>query len=146
MKRNSFFKVMMLMVMLMTSANAFGGDHRPRNNNSRRVVRTEYRDNRYSHKARPVVKHPTRVVHRPKLDRHGYLPGWEGRVRFVNNRWGYMRNNRWMWYDTYFDPHYYYAHPLSHFSVHFSGEGATAVAAGVATAVVVGSLVSALCH
>jgi len=188
MKRNSFFKVMMVMVMMMTSVNTFGNGNTPRNHNdNKRTSHTEYSDNsrnhdnsynrnnshgrdnsrnrdnsynrnnshgrdngyncdnHYNHEVRPHAPRPVRVMHHPKVDCHGYLHGWEGRVRFVNSRWGYMRDNRWMWYDTYFEPEYYYAHPVVHFSTHLTREEA-AVVAGVTAAVAVGTLVSALCH
>ncbi len=74
----------------------------------------------------------------------GYIPGWEGRVMYRGGRWGYLRGNDWYWYDRYYEPEYYFANPVSHFHGHRSPVGH--VVAGVAGAVVLGTLISALCH
>lgn len=73
----------------------------------------------------------------------GYLYGWEGRVRYHQGRWGYLRGRDWYWYDRYYEPGYYYAHPIGHFHSH---RVAHRVIGTVATAVVVGSLIGALCR
>ena len=94
---------------------------------------------------RPVAAHHMHAMpmhHR--VDAHGYLPGWHGRVRYLNGRWGYLRDSRWYWYDTYFAPDYYYAHPVGHFHAHFHGHDAVAVAGGVAAGIAVGALIHAL--
>jgi len=75
----------------------------------------------------------------------GFLPGWEGRVRYLDGRYGYLRDSEWYWYDTYFEPDYYYATPVRHFRRHLSPVGRK-VAAGVTVGVVVGALVAALCR
>ena len=73
----------------------------------------------------------------------GYLYGWEGRVRYHEGRWGYLRGRDWYWYDRYYEPGYYFAHPIGHFHSH---RVAHRVAGTVATAVVVGSIIGALCR
>lgn len=75
----------------------------------------------------------------------GYIPGWEGRVIYRGGRWGYLRGNDWYWYDRYFEPDYYYAHPVAHFHHYISPVGRRVVA-GVAGAVVLGSIIHALVH
>lgn len=81
----------------------------------------------------------------PRVDRHGYVPGWEGRVMYRNGRWGYLRGTDWYWYDRYYEPAYYFGHPVAHFHAHHVPVGAKVVGA-VAGAVVLGSLIGALCH
>lgn len=141
MKRNTFFKAVMMMVMMMASVNSYGRGLEVRHYNTRPVAHHVAK----AVPLRPVAHHVAVAAPVHRIDRHGYLPGWDGRVRFVDGRWGYLRGNRWMWYDTYFDPAFYFAHPVAHFAPHLSRTGA-AVAAGVATGVAVGALVSALCH
>lgn len=75
----------------------------------------------------------------------GYIPGWEGRVMYRNGRWGYLRGTDWYWYDRYYEPAYYFGHPVAHFHAHHVPVGAKVVGA-VAGAVVLGSLIGALCH
>lgn len=75
----------------------------------------------------------------------GYYPGWEGRVRYAGGRWGYLRGNDWYWYDRFYEPDYYFCHPMSHFHGHMSHTG-RAVAGAVVGGVVLGTLISALCH
>lgn len=83
--------------------------------------------------------------HPPRIDRYGYVPGWEGRVMYRDGRWGYLRGNDWYWYNRYFEPDYYYAHPVAHFHTHHIPVAAK-VAGAVAGAVVLGSIISALAH
>lgn len=75
----------------------------------------------------------------------GYIPGYEGRVIYRGGRWGYLRGRDWYWYDRYFEPEYYYAHPVAHFHSYISPVGRRVVA-GVAGAVVLGSIIHALVH
>lgn len=93
-----------------------------------------------------VTPRPHVVVHHhpvpPRLDARGYVPGWEGRVRHCDGRWGYYRDEHWYWYDSYFAPEYYYAHPITHFHSHICGP----VAAGVVGGAVLGALISAMCR
>lgn len=90
--------------------------------------------------SRPHVSHHMP----PRVDCHGYLPGWHGRVRCVNGRWGYLRGRDWYWYDVYYEPAFYFSHPVAHFHGHLSPAGK--VAAGVAGAAAVGALIGALCR
>lgn len=68
---------------------------------------------------------------------------WSHCMRHMDDgRWGYCRGGRWYYYNTYYEPDYYFAHPVTHFEAHCLG---TAVAA-TATAVAVTALISALVH
>lgn len=75
-----------------------------------------------------------------------YIPGWEGRVIYRGGRWGYLRGNNWYWYDRYYEPDYYYAHPVAHFHSHISSHAAHRVANGIASAIVLGALINAVCY
>ena len=111
-----------------------------------------YRHGAYHHEARrgyydaPRPVHHVTVVHHaaPRFDRYGYLPGWEGRVRYVDGRYGYLRGRDWYWYDTYYEPAYYYAHPVGHFHhVHLTRTG-RAVVTAAAGAAILGGILSVL--
>ncbi|MCR5314177.1 MAG: hypothetical protein K6E54_11155 [Bacteroidaceae bacterium] len=86
-------------------------------------MRTGYRNNerhdigRYDHRSH----YPAIANHRfnGRFDRRGYVCGWEGRVRHHNGRWGYYRNNRWYWYNRYFEPTYYFATPIHRFNDYY---------------------------
>lgn len=54
-----------------------------------------------------------------RFDHRGHVIGWENRVRHDNGRWGYYRNNRWYWYNRYFDPVYYYGNPINYFNDYY---------------------------
>ncbi len=75
-----------------------------------------------------------------------YVPGWEGRVRYDRGRWGYYRDNRWLWYDRYYAPDYYFAHPVRHFRHHVCGPVAAGVAGGIVGGAVLGALIGSLCR
>ncbi len=142
MTRNTFFTVMMTIAMMMASVNTYGRGHRAISNAPRGRYEMAHRAVNVRHNA--PVHH---VAHRPivpNVDHRGFVPGWEGRVRFVDGRWGYLRAGRWMWYNTYFDPAYYFGHPVAEFHTHHVNPAG--VVAGVATGVAVGALVSALCR
>ena len=79
------------------------------------------------------------------VDRHGWYPGYEGRVRYIDGRWGYWRDNSWYYYDCFYEPAYYYARPVGHFHAHLSPVGRKIVG-GVVGTVAVASLISALVH
>ncbi len=87
----------------------------------------------------------TVVAGGPRIDHRGFVHGWDGRVRYLNGRWGYLRGSDWYWYDTYFEPAYYFAHRPHYFRAHYIPVDGRVVA-GVAGAVAVGTLISALCH
>ena len=76
----------------------------------------------------------------------GYIPGWEGRVRYDRGRWGYYRAGRWLWYDRYYAPDYYFAHPVRHFRHHVCGPVAAGVAGGIIGGAVLGTLIGAMCR
>lgn len=62
-------------------------------------------------------------------------------VRYMpDGRWGYLRGNRWYYYDTYFEPDYYFAHPVRHFHAHRLGPVGKALVAGA----VIGGIITAL--
>ena len=81
--------------------------------------------------------------HERYVDRHGWYPGYVGRVRYIDGRWGYWRDNAWYYYDCFYDPAYYYARPLHHFRPHLFPR-AGRVAAGVIGGAVVGAVISSL--
>ena len=88
------------------------------------------------------------VEHRPA--RHIYIggryfdPRWEGRIRYERGRWGYLRGHDWYWYDTYYEPDYYFGHPVGYFHhCHVSPEAVVASAIG---AVAIGAIISALSY
>ena len=148
MKRNVFFLIAM-MAMMMASVNA---DARGRVVRGRRG---DYREVRMSHRAPapamhrhhavPLAHHVGRPMHH-YVDARGFLPGWEGRVRYHGGRWGYLRDSRWYWYDTYFAPDYYYGHPVAHFHSHICAADVAPVVGGVAAGIAVGALINALMH
>lgn len=169
MRRNVFIMAMLMMVSLAsTSALAQGrrGDMRDGRHGDRREMALRGRHDRPMHMGGPGMRddrrgpqgHPGMMPpHRPEPPRHhrphhggprldacGYVPGWHGRVRYVDGRWGYLRGRDWYWYDVYYEPDYYFSHPVAHFHGHLSPAGK--VVAGVAGAVAVGAFVSALCR
>lgn len=157
MKRNNIYPIAVMIAMLMASMNINAQARRVHGDGYRHQGREMVaRPHSGSHGHAPVAHmrhHAPRPVHhmapRPmhhRVDRYGYLPGWGRRVRYMDGRWGYWRDSRWYWYDTYFAPDYYFAHPLSHFHAHFYGHNAAAVAGGVAAGIAVGALIGALAH
>lgn len=131
--------------MVMRSNGEFhmrGNNDTYRDKQHRNVRPQRHHDKRYG-QPRPHLHQKTvhHVVHHPRVDHRGYLPGWGGRVRYHGGRWGYHRNNRWYWYDCYFAPDYYFAHPVAHFHAHISP-----VAAGVVGGAVLGAFIGALCR
>lgn len=111
-----------------------------------KAVRPNYQMDRpmaHHRPASPAVHHRPAppVVHHHRVDHRGYLPGWNGRVRYLDGRWGYLRHSRWYWYNCYFEPDYYFAHPVSHFHTHISP-----VAAGAVGGAVLGAFIGALCR
>lgn len=110
----------------------------------------EMRGERHQTHNRPAAHHAAPVAHRrpvghhPAPAVHRYPAGHRaGCVRHMpDGRWGYCRDNRWYYYDCYYEPDYYFAHPVHHFHDHCLG---TAAAAAVTTAAVA-TLISALVH
>lgn len=172
MKYNTLFKAAMMTMMMvanMTVANAQNRGGREMHV-GREGIRMENRNDRHNddfrmdgghhdnrhmdvrHDDRHMApRHDDRHYHaapapRPHFDRHGYLPGWEGRVRFHNGRYGYLRGRDWYWYDTYFEPDYYYAHPVAHFHHHRLSPEGRAIVGAVAGTVALATIISALAH
>lgn len=113
---------------------------RPQSNNHRP---DRYHAPQVHHHPRSISYHRPvhHVAHHHRVDHRGFLPGWGGRVRYLDGRWGYLRHNRWYWYSCYFEPDYYFAHPVSHFHSHISP-----VAAGAIGGAVLGAFIGALCR
>lgn len=107
-------------------------------------VRYDRRDSRKSHGNKHMDVRPGGGVHVEDYAGHGHHipPHYADRVRYVDGHWGYLRGNHWYYYDTYFEPDYYYSHPVRHFHKHRLGPVGKAV---VTTAAVV-SLVGLLAH
>ena len=162
MKRNIFLSVVIMIAMMMASVNVNAQGRIRSHAGSRARQEMRIHGNAPSHHYAPVGMHhgvhhdiaPVPVHHPvghvafaggPRLDHRGYLPGWEGRVRFHDGRWGYLRGSRWYWYDTYFEPEFYFAHRPHYFRAHYVPVDGRVVA-GVAGAVALGTLIGALCH
>jgi len=72
---------------------------------------------------------------------HVIPPHYADRVRHMDDgRWGYLRGNRWYYYDTYFEPDYYFAHPVAHFHSHRLGSVGKAIVATAAVATLISIL------
>lgn len=146
MRRNVFIMATALMVsMACTSVFAQGrgrGVWRDRHDD-----RIEMRHHRPEpprhHRPEPPRRHLP-AYGRPCPDDRGYLPGWHGRVRYMDGRWGYLRGRDWYWYDVYYEPDYYFSHPVAHFHGHLSPAGK--VVAGAVGAAAVGAFIGALCR
>lgn len=169
MTRNVFFLAVLMMVSTTCmSASAQGRRHDMRNGRpgdrremtlrgdrgrERHMDGPRMCDDRRGHMGRHEMRPPHRPEpprhHRPhhagpRLDAYGYVPGWHGRVRYVDGRWGYLRGRDWYWYDVYYEPDYYYAHPVAHFHGHLCPAGR--VVAGAVGAAAVGAFIGALCR
>lgn len=169
MTRNYFFSIAAAIIAMMVSVNANAQGREMRFHNGQmhmdapRHERMDYGHESHGHHHggadyhygapgrdhyAPAHHHnaPAIAYHRPPhVDRYGYVPGWEGRVMYRDGRWGYLRGSDWYWYNRYFEPDYYYAHPVTHFHTHHIPVAAK-VAGAVAGAVVIGSIISALAH
>jgi hypothetical protein len=162
MKRNNFY-IMMIMVamMCMASVNANaqgrrGGDRHgyriEMNGPARHHDMNRHHDMGRHHEMRHprgvVAHHNVVVEHHPA--RHIYIggryfdPRWEGRIRYERGRWGYLRGTDWYWYDRYYEPDFYYGHPVAHF--HHCHVSPAAAVAGAVGAVALGALVAALSY
>lgn len=87
---------------------------------------------------------PSRWDHRFAAD--GYLPGYVGRVRYVDGYYGYLRGGEWYWYDTYFEPVYYYARPVRHFRKHALSPAARGAIGGAIAGAVIGGIISSVAY
>ena len=157
MKRNNIFPIAVMMAMLMASVNVYGQGRSHargagRSGRAAREMSVCHQAPMPGRTAMPVMQHPAPVHHAapmpvpPRVDAYGYVPGWDGRVRYLDGRWGYLRDDCWYWYDTYFAPDFYFANPLSCFHAHFHGRNAAAAVGGVAAGIAVGALINALMH
>ncbi len=164
MTRNIFFSAIMfgIMSMFVTSANAQGRHgrmgnaprHEMRMSDHGRMGHHEmaprHDDRHYSVNLRHDVHYaaPHHVAHHAdyRWDNRGYLHGWDGRVRrFDDGRWGYFRDGAWYYYDCFYEPDYYFAHPVAHFHDHiFNSRTARRAVGAVVGAVAVAALVDAL--
>lgn len=167
MRTNTFFAVMMACMMAMVSNSAQAqrddqsgrGYHIEMNNaqrggydNGRRDMgRSEmnrgYDNGRRDMGYRDMGRREGYMMHGHRWSHDGWLDGYHGRVRhFADGRWGYYRNGAWMYYDCFYEPAYYYAHPVATFHGHLlSPEGRRIARAAVGTAVAVG-VIAALCR
>lgn len=168
MTRNTFMKAVMVAIVAMMGMNAnaqhrgdremhFDGREMRMHDAPRGGMAHEHRGgymNESRHRDMPHQNmyhdhHHDRMVPpppAPRFDRYGYLPGWEGRVRYMDGRYGYLRGSDWYWYDTYYEPGYYFAHPIAHFHHHHLTRGERAVVHAVAGAAIIGGIISALAH
>ena len=70
----------------------------------------------------------------PRVAAYGWVPGWHGRVRYCDGRWGYLRGRDWYWYDVYYETDYFYSQTVACFQEHLSQAGKeVAGAVGVVT-------------
>ena len=168
MKTNTFFAVMMACMMAMVSNNAqaqreaqsgrgyhieMTGAQRGGYDNGRREMSRGYDNGRremgrgYDNGRREMGRREGYMMHGHRWSHDGWLDGYHGRVRhFADGRWGYYRDGAWMYYDCFYEPAYYYAHPVSTFHCHMlSPEGRRVARAAVGTAIAVG-VIAALCR
>ena len=163
MTRNTFFATMMFAFMAMFSLNSNaqhrggygmshpgGGREMHMNNGGGYSMHHDGGRHHGNMGHRDMVAHhggPRYEMHHGhRWDDRGYLHGWDGRVRrFHDGRWGYLRDGAWYYYDCFYEPDFYYAHPLSHFHAHlFDSPRARRIVGATAGAVAVAALVSTL--
>ena len=160
MKRNNFYMMMIMVAMMcMASVNANARGRRGEGHNGYRIEMNgpaRHHDMGRHHDARHYDMRPVHVAARPHVvvdhrpARHIYIggryfdPRWEGRIRYERGRWGYLRGHDWYWYDRYYEPDYYYGHPVAHF--HHCHISPAAAVAGAVGAVALGALISALSY
>ena len=87
----------------------------------------------------PEPHHHAVHGHGVVYDGRGHMDPYAGRVcRTPDGHWGYLRGRNWYYYDTYFEPDYYFAHPVAHFRSHRIGAIGKALVAGA----VIGSVLT----
>lgn len=171
MKTNTFFAVMMACMMAMVSNNAqaqrevmSGRGYHIEMNNQRggydsgrrdmdrrdmdhRDMNRGYDNGRRDMGYRDMGRREGYMMHGHRWSHDGWLDGYHGRVRhFADGRWGYYRNGAWMYYDCFYEPAYYYAHPVAVFDGHLlTPRGRRVARAAVGTAIAVGVL-AAICR
>ena len=156
--------MMGLMAMFATSANAQGrmGGHPGMNNGREMHINSrggmEMRRGHDMGRNHDMGRHHEIAYAAPRhevrghggnhrWDDRGYLHGWDGRVRrFADGRWGYYRDGAWLYYDCFYEPDYYYAHPVAHFHAHRLNRTERAVVGAVAGIATVAAIVSAIAH
>lgn len=158
MKRTMILHAAVLMVMMTMSVNTYAqrrgvvgqgrrGDHREMVFHDNGRMQMNHHDAHHADVRGNAMHHQGDYIHdgHGRYFRHdGFLPGYEGRVRYIDGRYGYLRAGRWYWYDTYFDPVYYYDRPLHCFRAHILNPKARKAVAGIAAGVAVGTLVANL--
>lgn len=152
MKAMNMMRAMMAMLMIAASMNMMAQGRRGGNNDMaahRGANREMVVNGRGGVEFRGHGSHTPQVhidAHRPApvvVSHHTDHGRWAGRVRHMDDgRWGYCRDGRWYYYNCYYEPDYYFAHPVHHFSAHCVGGAAAAVVATAAVA----TLISALVH
>ena len=131
MKRNNFYMMMIMAAMMcMASVNV---NAQGRRGGDFRGGRDGY--SRGGHNREMVMHHDGRMEMRG---------GRQGRIRYERGRWGYLRGHDWYWYDTYYEPDFYYGHPVGHF--HHCHVSPAAAVAGAVGAVALSALVAALSY
>ena len=146
MKTNTFFAVMMACMMAMVSNNA-QAQREAQSGRGYHIEMTGAQRGGYDNGRRDMGRREGYMMHGHRWSHDGWLDGYHGRVRhFADGRWGYYRDGAWMYYDCFYEPAYYYAHPVSMFHCHMlSPEGRRVARAAVGTAIAVG-VIAALCR
>lgn len=106
------------------------------------------------HAHRPQVRpHGCKMVRctPPRVRRGCYVPGWEGRVRYLHDgRWAYCVGGVWTYYDCYYNPYDFFCEPMPprpvHHApvVHVHHGNAGEVVAGVVAGTVIGCIIGAM--
>ena len=122
------------------------------------------RNNRPSHVAhvqKPALKHNSHFVPRggrlvkctpPRVNRGCYVPGWEGRVRYMNDgRWSYYVDGCWRYYDCYYNPYEFFCEPVPphvhHSPMVYTGQASAGdVAAGVVAGTILGCIIGSMAN
>lgn len=127
-----------------------------RNHSTRRT-----RHESIAHAPKPKGRHDNHYVPRgarmvkcapPRIKRGTYVPGWEGRVRYMHDgRWAYYVNGCWRYYDCYYNPYDFFCEPvpprLHHYAVvAHNHASAGEVAAGVVAGTILGCIIGAVAN
>ncbi|MDE5560826.1 MAG: hypothetical protein K2J00_03325 [Bacteroidaceae bacterium] len=135
MKRMFMISAMMVAMSMANAGVAAQSQGRGRGNvrverreHSSNVPRAEHRDRgrregRMHRPFKPVdhrraehfVPHGGRLVRcaPPRVKRGCYVPGWEGRVRYLGGgRWGYYVAGHWRYCNCYYNPYEYFCVPV----------------------------------
>ncbi len=88
----------------------------------------------------------------PRVARGCYVPGWEGRVRYMHDgRWAYYVDGCWRYYDCYYNPYDFFCEPVPahvHHTpvVHAGHASAGEVVAGVVAGAILGGIIGAVAN